>query len=245
RYAHVTYAEPLDIPTDAYYSDLDGTWDGNGNGIYGEVADSLDMNPDIAVGRLSASTRAQAQVLVSKSMRYATSPIAAPLTKELILAEVLFPTTWQPGQFASLDGSVEGESLRVRAPVCATVDRYYENATPYPGSLPLNRASALSAMGRGYGIVHHIGHGARSQLSVGSELVTMSDLAGLANGDSVGLWISSDCASAAVDYECVAEEVVRNPAGGALAYVGSTRDSWPAVSYTLSTDLTDLLEKGP
>src|SRR5207248_10402960 len=63
--------------------------------------------------------------------------------------------------------------------------------------------------------------------------------------DSVGLWISSDCASAAVDYECVAEEVVRNPAGGALAYVGSTRDSWPAVSYALSTDLTDLLEKGP
>lgn len=245
RYARVNFTETLDIPSDAYYADLDGTWDGNGNGIYGEVADSLDMNPDIAVGRLSAATRSQAQVLVAKQLRYATSPLAPPLTKQLILAEVLFPTTWQPGQIASVDGAVQGESLRVRAPPCVTVDRYYENLTRYPGSLPLTRASALSAMGRGYGVVDHIGHGARSQLSVGSDIVTMSDLAALANGDSVGLWISSDCASAAVDYECVAEEVVRNPSGGALAYVGSTRDSWPGVSYTISTGLMDRLEKGP
>jgi hypothetical protein len=245
RYARVTFGETLDIPTDAYYADLDGTWDANGNGIYGEVADSLDMSPDIAVGRLSASTRAEAQVLVSKALRYATNPIAAPLTKQLILAEVLVPSGWSPGQLVSVDGAAHGESLFVRAPSCATVDRYYENVTAYPGALPLTKASALSALGRGYGIVNHIGHGARSQLSVGSELLTLSDLATLANGDSVGLWISSDCASAAVDYECVAEEVVRNPSGGALAYLGATRDSWPAVSYDLTTRLTDLLERGP
>src|SRR6266850_3350818 len=56
RVVHVTYGEPQDIPSDAYYADLDGTWDTNGNGIYGEVADSLDMQPDIAVGRLSAAS---------------------------------------------------------------------------------------------------------------------------------------------------------------------------------------------
>ncbi len=245
RYVRVNFSETTDIPSDAYYSDLDGTWDGNGNGIYGEVADSLDMNPDIAVGRLSAGTRAQAQVLVAKALRYATSPIAAPLTKELILAEVLFPTTWQPGQIVSVDGGVQGESLKVRAPSCATVDRYYENVTRYPGSQPLTKAVALAALGRGYGIVHHIGHGARSQLSIGNEIITMPELGTLTNGDSIGLWIASNCASAAVDYECVAEEVVRDPSGGAFAYLGSTRDSWPGVSYTLSTRLTDLLERGP
>ncbi|HMI31172.1 MAG TPA: C25 family cysteine peptidase, partial [Candidatus Limnocylindrales bacterium] len=226
-------------------SDLDGTWDGNGNGIYGEVADSLDMNPDIAVGRLSAGTRAQAQVLVSKALRYATNPIAAPLTKHLILAEVLSPPDWQPGQLVSSDGAIDGESLKVRAPACATVSRYYENVTRYPGALPLTKAAALSALGRGYGIVHHIGHGARSQLSVGNEILTMPDFAALRNGDSVGLWVSSDCASAAADYECVAEEVVRNPLGGALAYIGSTRENWPGVSAILTTHLMDLLEKGP
>jgi hypothetical protein len=245
RYVRVQYALEENIPSDAYYADLDGTWDRNGNGIYGEVADSLDMNPDLAVGRLSANTRAQAQILVNKTIRYATSPLAPPLTKHLILAEVLSPTDWQPGQLVSVDGAIQGESLKVRVPACATVDRYYENYTRYPGSIPLTKSSALAAFGRGYGIVHHIGHGARSQLSVGSQVVTMPELAALANGDSVGLWIASNCASAAVDYECVAEEVVRDAAGGALAYLGATREAWPGASDQISSNLMELLETGP
>ena len=245
RYARVLFSETTDIPSDAYYSDLDGTWDGNGNGIYGEVGDSLDMNPDIAVGRLSATTRADAQVLVAKAIHYATSPAAGALTKELILAEVLFPTDWQPGQLVSVDGAISAESLKVRAPSCTAVDRYYENYTRYPGSLALTKPAALSALGRGYGIVHHIGHGARSQLSIGNQVINLSELATLANGDSVGLWISSNCASAAADYECVGEEVVRNPSGGALAYVGATRDAWPGIDYEISTALMDRLQHGP
>ena len=245
RYARVTFAETLDIPSDAYYSDLDGTWDGNGNGIYGEVADSLDMNPDLAVGRLSAGTRAEAQVLVSKALHYATSPLAPPLTKELILAEVLFPTNWTPGQLVSADGAVQGESLKVLVPGCVTVDRYYENYTQYPGSIPLTKPAALSAMGRAYGVIHHIGHGARSQLSIGNDLITMPELAALTNGDSVGLWIASNCASAGADFECVAETVVRNPNGGALAFVGATRDAWPGPNSKISMSLMGRLTSGP
>src|SRR4051812_23239140 len=64
RTVRVNFGYPEDLPTDVYYSDLDGTWDRNGNGVYGEVADSLDMQPDIAVGRLSAGTRAEATILV-------------------------------------------------------------------------------------------------------------------------------------------------------------------------------------
>ncbi len=41
-----------DIPTDLYYADLDGDWDGNGNGIFGEFADSLDLFADVYVGRI-------------------------------------------------------------------------------------------------------------------------------------------------------------------------------------------------
>ena len=245
RYARVLFGETMDVPSDAYYSDLDGTWDRNGNGIYGEVADSLDMSPDIAVGRLSASTRADAQVLVSKAIRYATSPAAGALTKELILAEVLFPTNWTPGQVISVDGAAAGESLLVRAPACVTVDRYYENAAAYPGTLPLTKPAALNALGRGYGIVHHIGHGAGSQLSIGNDVINLSELATLANGDSAGLWISSNCASAAADYECVGEQVVRSASGGALAYVGATRDAWPGIDQKVSTKLMDELQRGP
>ncbi|HLQ66861.1 MAG TPA: C25 family cysteine peptidase, partial [Candidatus Limnocylindrales bacterium] len=234
RMVRVNYGEVQDIPSDAYYSDLDGTWDKNGNGIYGEVGDSLDMQPDIAVGRLSAASRADATVLVDKALKYATAPIAATVGKQLILAEVLFPPAWTPGQGIQVDGAVEGESLRVHLPGCAAGDRYYEDTARYPGSLTLNKASALAAMSRGYNVVYHVGHGARSQLSVGPDMLTLSDLATLSNGDSTALWIASDCASAAVDYDCVAERLVRRPAGGALAYVGASRDSWPGAAARLN-----------
>ncbi|MEA3266453.1 MAG: C25 family cysteine peptidase, partial [Candidatus Fermentibacteria bacterium] len=40
-----------DLPCDLYFSDLDGTWDANMNDIFGEVADDVDLHPDIFVGR--------------------------------------------------------------------------------------------------------------------------------------------------------------------------------------------------
>jgi peptidase C25-like protein/VCBS repeat protein/flagellar hook capping protein FlgD/fibronectin type III domain protein len=245
RMVRVTFFGGEEIPTDAYYADLDGTWDGNGNGVYGEVADSLDMEPDIAVGRLSAQTRAEASLLVAKTLRYETNPIPGPMGKQLTLAEVLFPSTWQPGQLVQIDGAAQGESLRVRAPSCAVVDRYYENSTPYPGAATLTKAAALAALGRGYGVVNHIGHGSRSQLSVGSQVLTLSDIATVANGDSLVLWISSNCASAAVDFDCIAERIVRNPLGGAFAYIGATRDAFPGVSARLAERLFDSFYAGP
>jgi hypothetical protein len=238
RIVRVLLPDVEEIPTDMYYADLDGTWDGNGNGIYGEVADNLDMTPDLIVGRLSASTRAEATVLVDKALLYAKTPPAT--AKELMLAEVLFPSTWQPGQGYSTDGAVNAESLRVKAPGCAVVERRYENSTVYPGSLPLTKANALAALAIPRHIVVHVGHGSRSQLSVGSEIVTASELTAV-NNDSASLWISNNCASAAVDYDCVAERLLRKPKGGAFAYIGATRDAWPTNDATISEALFEHL----
>ncbi|HTM01342.1 MAG TPA: C25 family cysteine peptidase [Candidatus Omnitrophota bacterium] len=245
RMVRVTFATVEDIPTDAYYADLDGTWDANGNGIYGETGDGLDMQPDIAVGRLSAASRADAKALVDKALRYAGAPFLPMLAKQLVLAEVLVPQNWTPGGPIQLDGAAEGQALTANAPGCAAVDRYYENDTAYPGAAHLNRANALAALSRGYNAVFQIGHGARSQLSVGSELLTLGDLAGITNGDSAALWISTNCASAGVDFDCVAERLTRRPDGGAFAYVGATRDAWPSPAAVFTEDLAARLFHDP
>jgi len=245
RVVRVSFATIEEIPTDAYYADLDGTWDGNGNGIYGEVADDLDMQPDIAVGRLSAATRADATAMVDKALRYAGAPFAPMLSRQLVLAEVLLPQSWSPGQSIQWDGAAEGEALRATAPGCAATDRYYENHTPYAGSIHLDKASALTALSRGYNVVYHVGHGARSQLSVGSELLTLGDLASITNGDSAALWIATDCASAGVDFDCVAERLTRRANGGAFAYVGATRDAWPDPASAFTEGLATRLFQAP
>ena len=48
------------MPTDLYYSGLGGNWNANGNSVYGELADSVDMAWDVVVARLPIRTAAQA-----------------------------------------------------------------------------------------------------------------------------------------------------------------------------------------
>ena len=43
-------ADENDIGTDLYYSDLDNSWDANGNNLFGEVDDDVDMGSDVYVG---------------------------------------------------------------------------------------------------------------------------------------------------------------------------------------------------
>ncbi|MEO0069673.1 MAG: C25 family cysteine peptidase, partial [candidate division WOR-3 bacterium] len=49
------------LPCDLYYSDLDGNWDFNNNNIFGETADSVDLYPDIFVGRVPVKTPQEAR----------------------------------------------------------------------------------------------------------------------------------------------------------------------------------------
>ncbi len=44
------------MPTDIYYSNLDGTWNANNNTIYGETSDQVDFIPEVHIGRFPAET---------------------------------------------------------------------------------------------------------------------------------------------------------------------------------------------
>ncbi|NIA23652.1 MAG: hypothetical protein GWP03_05800 [Proteobacteria bacterium] len=48
------------IPTDLYYADLEGNWDANGNGIFGEYINGINVDnvngiPDVVIGRIPLS----------------------------------------------------------------------------------------------------------------------------------------------------------------------------------------------
>ena len=77
------------LPTDLYYADLYryqngsvvfSSWDTNNNGIYGEVFygchgtnDTIDLYPDVYVGRLACNNIMQAKTVVNKIIRYEDS----------------------------------------------------------------------------------------------------------------------------------------------------------------------------
>ena len=76
------------IPSDLYYSDLEGNWNANGNNIFGEDNDdSVDLCPDLAVGRASVETIEETNTFIAKVLTYEKNPTTDYLTKMLFMAE--------------------------------------------------------------------------------------------------------------------------------------------------------------
>ena len=66
------------IPTDLYYGDLDGNWDANGNGIFGEYinginVDNVDGMPDVVIGRIPLSNNEALIDYFHKMVKYETT----------------------------------------------------------------------------------------------------------------------------------------------------------------------------
>lgn len=64
------------LPTDQYYASLEGSWDDNGNGIYGEIGkmggpDEFSFRPDFYVGRLQAKDTAELSTMLNVTLSWA------------------------------------------------------------------------------------------------------------------------------------------------------------------------------
>ena len=71
------------MPTDLYYACLDGTWNGDGDSIWGEKNDGsgggdVDLVPELHVGRAPVSNVTEAVNFVSKAVLYETVPSPNP-----------------------------------------------------------------------------------------------------------------------------------------------------------------------
>ena len=64
-YAEVDDAVESHMPTDLYYSDLDGTWTTDGS-TYGKTEANVDMSPEVIVGRIPVRTAAQLNGYIAK-----------------------------------------------------------------------------------------------------------------------------------------------------------------------------------
>lgn len=237
RIAHSNYYGGEDIATDLYYQCLDGSWNGNGNDVFGEaLVDNADLAPEVQVSRIPLSTPEGIRAVIDKTFRYERTPVrhADYVPTFLALAEVLLPSDWTPDDTLILDGTLLSEMAIDRLPDSFRVTRLYETwDDPAWGGLarPENRSSVIDSLNAGYGIVYHVGHGYRNNLSVGlgGQSILSSDADALTNADEPFLFYGINCNSAAFDYECIAEHFLANPDGGAMAYVGVTRYDFPSV----------------
>ena len=76
------------MPTDLYYSGLNGSWNGDGDSSYGETTDSADMAWDVVVARLPMRTAAQVTNYLNRVVAYEAG---TPATNKIMLGG---PLAW-------------------------------------------------------------------------------------------------------------------------------------------------------
>ena len=238
RLAYVSYYEGEFIPTDMYYGCLDGTWNADGDDIWGEgynfisddPVDDADLYAEVYVGRFSASSISDAQLLVDKTIAYEAPSDTLYKSDFLLLGEVIQPDPYTPGEDIYTDGAEylqKIHNLYLNPDPDITSIRLFENLVDYPDALLLTRAATISHMNAGVNHVIHAGHAGKYNMSLGTGSILNKDAGSLINGTETFSMYLLNCDNLAFDSDCIAEHFMLNPNGGAVAITGSSRAAYP------------------
>lgn len=207
-------ADEDSIRADLYYSDLDGTWDANNNGTFGEIGDSVDLYPDVFVGRAPVRFYREAMDFVNKIIVY-ESPVSRDYqNKALFFAEVL----WHDPFTDASRGKDMIDSLYIPPDVLIT--KLYETRNNESSS------SVSAAINSGVNLMNHDGHGWYTVMGTGTDNMTIEDVDALSNGNRLGILYSIGCWVGAFDRDAISEHFIRNPNGGGVAFIGNSRYGW-------------------
>jgi len=91
-YCHVQSSsvyEDSNIPSDLYYSALDGSWNDDGDSKWGEIGED-DLLPEVAVARFSFSNDSELLSMLNKTISYQTVPVIGNLGHPLMVGEHLY-----------------------------------------------------------------------------------------------------------------------------------------------------------
>ncbi|MDA3800466.1 MAG: C25 family cysteine peptidase, partial [Kiritimatiellae bacterium] len=232
--AEVNYgAEVDDIPADMYFGCIEGTFDANANGIYGEPDDDVDLYAEVYVGRAAVASSVQFDCIVDKIVVYETDDYDPYLREVHMLGEYLGfggVSDYAKGMMEQIrtGGTFDGyttkgfEDSAFASQYDLDVNLYDEDAT-WPAS------SLMTLMNNGSHLFNHLGH-ASPQYSM---KLYNSDLTAL-NNDKYFFIYSQGCMAGWFDNlnaECFAQLITRLD-HGAFGVVMNARYGWGSGNST-------------
>jgi Peptidase family C25 len=205
------------VPCELYYSDLDRDWDANRNNIFGEPDDSVDMRPNVFLGRVPASTAGSVDIFTNKFTTYSSDPNAAYLRDVFLNGFDLYLSPVIYGEIACelYDTTLVPSSMRP----CTKV---------YDSHTGDHKIATLAALNQGPHIWVHADHCGWNCMGVGwtnhRQVLELSDLNALTNGPNYTILTSVGCDVGAFDSaDCDAEVFTYAPNGGGVAVLANSR----------------------
>jgi hypothetical protein len=205
----ICYGLYLGEASDLYYSDLDETWDGDGDHQYGEWEDQLDYYTDIYVGRFPAQAIGELEVMVDKTLQYETAPPSGDWRESAVLCGA-----WLWPEYG-YNGDIQCDSIAAILPDDWNCDILLEDTT---GANPDNQ---IDLMNEGVSFIEAVGHGNHSGvwwLEPVESMFTTGDISSMSNGYMLPVIQSIACHPAnLVTNDCFAEWLLKWQYGGAVA----------------------------
>jgi hypothetical protein len=258
RYAYpYRYGTPVD-PTyqqicDLYFSDVDGQWDRDNDGIWGQPEhDRPDIYPDLFVGRVPCGDAAEAQAFVEKLLCYEKNPGAGTtdcLTRALWICSDYMRDLDQHTELARYVPSNFHQDLT------ALIESPTGDA---PNPVSPDGETCIQVMDQGWGIIGVLAHGkssafvAKSHLDNGNPKSWVSTFPGqndghghlpnLNNESRYGIMYSIACSQSAIDVDkypdlggdpCVGEFYPLASRRAGVAFLGYSRAGSVFGSYNL------------
>ncbi len=200
------------IPCDMYYGCLDGNWDNDSDGKFGEeppdsIDDEADLFAEVYIGRAPVDSQWEANNFVNKTIAYenATANNESYLQNALMLG-------------ARLDARTEGGNSK---DAVTEIIPQYTTTKIYDRDGTRNKSKIIDEMQNGTHIVNYVGH-ATSSAFFG---INKNDAYNLMN-DKYFLIYNFGCNAGRFDSDdCIGEHFV-TASGGAFAFIGNSRVGW-------------------
>ncbi len=213
----VIYSELwLPIASDLYFCDLDGSWNKDGDDRLGEVEDSLDLYPDVFVGRLPTRKNSEVINYLEKEKKYFNPGNAMYQNRAFSFSSNL-ENNW-PGLPWATD-------IMNRLPLYWT-KRYLDESL---GNL--THQALYDSIHNGFNVMVAVGHGDVNQMDIRHcswpRLHITNFFYDSLRNDPLypGLLTVVTCYTNPFQGDCMGEHWVLNPVGGGLAYQGPTSSS--------------------
>ncbi len=190
-----------DIPTDMYYADLQWSWDGNHNDLFGEMEDTVDLFHDVYVGRAPVDNAFNIATFTRKDTMFEKHPDTTYIRTLLLPSEMLFDP---------YHGKYPNNII----------------ASYFPGSWKISKLEDPSynetrdSLNKGFQLCHVADHGNPWTLGV----LDIDHVATLTNGVKYDILNGMNCDCGYFDgMDCIAESLVNFPGGGCVATMLNSR----------------------
>lgn len=229
------------IAADLFYSCFTTMdWDSNGNNIYGEVLDSVNLWPSVAISRLSVSNYQDAMNQVNRIIEYECFPDTINWKDNILLAGAALTNGnyYINGNLVS-DAHYWGHKLYT-----SYIHPYWngEKTFLFDTGSDFNGGADYDftpehlqiELGKGYTFVNIDTHGSDSAYNTEYGDDYLSAYASTLHNVGYTLITTTACTTNSFDKDsltCISEYFMRNPNSGVVFYLGSVREGWVYTSF--------------